>query len=95
MLSQMGVGGMVALLACGDDELPPKPDPAGLRWIAAELETTPGRLAVVGDSANDMLYARNAGAAAIGLLGGAGARERLEKLADAIVESIEALHVVI
>lgn len=94
MLEQLGVAGEVAVMACGDDELPPKPDPAGLRWIAAELGTTPERLVFVGDSAIDMLTARNAGAGAIGLAGGAGVQGSLAELASALIRSIDELRVV-
>jgi len=90
-LEQLGVAGDVAVMACGDDDLPPKPDPAGLRWIAAKLGTTPERLVFVGDSAADMLAARNAGSVAIGLDGGSGS---LEKLASALIRSIDELRVV-
>ncbi len=93
-LEQLGVAGEVAVMACGDDELAPKPDPAGLRWIAAELGTTPERLVFVGDSAADMLAARNAGAAAVGLASGAGAHAGLEALASALIRRIDELRVV-
>lgn len=43
-------------------DLPPKPDPAGLRRIAAGLGTTPDACWMVGDSLTDLATARNAGA---------------------------------
>jgi phosphoglycolate phosphatase len=92
-LEQLGIAGQVAIMACGDDDLPPKPDPAGLRWIAAELGTTPERLIFVGDSAIDMLAARNAGTGAIGLAA-AGASPGLQALASALITSIDELQVV-
>jgi phosphoglycolate phosphatase len=82
-------------MACGDDALPPKPDPAGLHWLAGELGTVASRLLVVGDSANDMLAGRNAGVAGcIGILSGAGTRASLEQLADVVVDHVDALRIV-
>jgi phosphoglycolate phosphatase len=94
-LIHLGVAGDVAVITCGDDALPSKPDPAVLHWIAGELGTVAARLVVVGDSANDMLLARNAGAVGgIGILGGAGARDSLEKLAGVLLERIDEIRVI-
>ena len=94
-LQQLGIAGDIAVMACGDDALPPKPDPAGLHWLAGELGTVAGRLLVVGDSANDMLAGRNAGVAGcIGILSGAGTRASLEQLADVVVDHVDALRIV-
>ncbi|MDT8304426.1 MAG: HAD family hydrolase [Anaerolineae bacterium] len=91
-LVQLGIGGDVAVMACGDDPLPAKPHPAALHWIARELETTAARLVMVGDSANDMLAGRNAGVAGcVGILGGAGRRESLEALADVLIDGIDGI----
>ena len=90
MLVQMGVAGEVSSMVCADDGLPPKPDPAGLRRLASELGTIPARLAMIGDSANDMLFGRNAGVAAcIGVSGGAGDAQSLERFADVVVAGVE------
>lgn len=88
MLHEMGLADQVALMVCGDDPIPPKPDPAGLRWLAQELGTTPARLAMVGDSTSDMLAGRQAGAACIGILGGAGKREKLARAADVLLAEV-------
>lgn len=87
MLEQLAIAGDVALVVCGDDAFAPKPDPTGLRWLAAQLNVTPKRLAMVGDSANDMLAGRNAGAGVcIGVAGGAGRRETLARYADVVLD---------
>jgi len=89
MLLQLGIAGDVTGMICGDDGLPPKPDPSGLRRLAVELGTIPARLAMVGDSANDMLTGRNAEVAAcIGVRGGAGNAEILERYADVVVGGV-------
>lgn len=94
MLEKIGVAGEVTAMVCGDDALPPKPDPAGLRRLANDLGTVPGRMAMVGDSAIDMVTGRQAGVAAcIGVLGGAGARDNLAREADVLVNGVEEIEV--
>lgn len=94
ILEKIGVTEDVTAMVCGDDALPPKPDPAGLRRLAIDLGTVPERMAMVGDSAIDMVAARRAGVAAcIGVLGGAGARENLAREADVLVEGVEEIGV--
>lgn len=95
MLAQLGIAGDVALMVCGDDAFAPKPDPAGLRWLAMQLDIKPKRLAMVGDSANDMLAGRNAGAGAcIGVNGGAGKRHTLARYADVILDGVGEIEVI-
>lgn len=52
------------------DEIPRKPDPAGLLRTIAELGTVPARTVYVGDSPGDVRAARNAGAYAVGVTWG-------------------------
>lgn len=49
------------------ENIPRKPDPAGLLLTIDELGTTPERCAYVGDSSGDMLVAHRAGAFPIGV----------------------------
>ena len=90
MLRHLGVAHLVTAMVCGDDGLLPKPDAAGLQRLAAQLDTSTARMAMVGDSATDMLAGRNAGVAAcIGVAGGAGKRETLARYADVVVDGID------
>lgn len=92
ILDHLGIAGAVSALVCGDDSLPAKPDAAVLGWIATELGSIPSRLLMVGDTVNDMLTGRNAGAAGcIGILNGAGQRESLAETADVVLASIDQL----
>jgi phosphoglycolate phosphatase len=63
----------------------PKPhrDPA-LRFCA-QTGVSPGELAIVGDSMTDMLFAKNAGAVAVGVLSGVGDARELEYAADVVI----------
>jgi phosphoglycolate phosphatase len=79
----------VSALACGDDGIGVKPDPAMVLAICAALRTPPERVAVVGDTPADLAMGRSAGAGrVIGVLTGVGARGELEPLADAVLGSI-------
>jgi AHBA synthesis associated protein len=52
--------------ACGDDSLPPKPEPGGLAVLLASLGVRPEEGALLGDSRNDIACARAARAIALG-----------------------------
>lgn len=74
------------------DEIPRKPDPAGLLRTVDELGSTPVRAVYVGDSAGDVRVARNAGTFVIGVSWGYHGRARLtEAGADVIVDRPEEL----
>jgi len=66
ILAGLGVADRFARI-CGGDEVPKKPDPAGLRQLLAELAVSPGKAAMVGDSANDIRSGRAAGARTVGV----------------------------
>jgi phosphoglycolate phosphatase len=88
-LRSLGVRGSVSALACGDDGVGVKPDPAMLLALCATVAIPPSRTAIVGDTPADLLMGRAAGAGrAIGVLSGVGSREELAPLADAVLGSI-------
>jgi phosphoglycolate phosphatase len=70
-----------------------KPDPEGFYLAMKELGLAPDRSVMVGDSSNDMLAGRNAGAyRVVGVSYGGGTREELEKAgADYVVDSVAEL----
>lgn len=88
-LRGLGVRQHVSALACGDDGVGVKPDPAMVLAICTALGVAPDRIVVVGDTPADLAMGRAAGAArVIGVLSGVGSREELEPLADAVLGSI-------
>jgi phosphoglycolate phosphatase len=88
-LRGLGIRDHVAALACGDDGVGVKPDPAMVLAICAALRVPPDRVAVVGDTPADLLMGRSAGAGrVIGVLTGVGERAELEPLADVVLGSI-------
>lgn len=91
-LPLLGIQHLVEVVVCGDDPLPNKPAPDGLRHIAHQLDTHPSRLLMVGDTASDMACGRAAGVAAcVGIAGGAGDAAKLRATADVVLGSVEEL----
>jgi phosphoglycolate phosphatase len=69
-----------------------KPAPDGLIHIAQTIGTSVSRLAMVGDTINDMLTGRNAGAGlVVGVLSGLAREATLAPLADVVVPDIHSL----
>jgi phosphoglycolate phosphatase len=92
-LAILGINRDVAVMACGDDPLPQKPDARLLPWIAGQVGSEPAKMLMVGDTINDMLTGRNGGAA--GCIG-VGMNEHhgqsvLAPYADAVVSTIAEL----
>ena len=94
-LSLLGIADEMAIVVCGDDPLPEKPDPAILEYIAREIGVSTGQMLMVGDTVNDMLTGRNASVAGcIGITGSIGDPLKLAAYADVILTSIDQLVVV-
>jgi phosphoglycolate phosphatase len=88
-LRSLGVREHVAALACGDDGVGAKPDPAMLLALCATVGVPPDRTAIVGDTPADLAMGRAAGAGrVVGVLSGVGSRDELARLADAVLSSI-------
>ena len=88
-LRGLGIRDHVSALACGDDGIGVKPDPAMILAICAALRVAPDRVAVVGDTPADLAMGRSAGVGrVIGVLTGVGGRTELEPLADVVLGSV-------
>ncbi len=91
-LRGLGIREHVSALACGDDGIGVKPDPAMVLAICAALRVAPDRVAVVGDTPADLAMGRSAGVGrVIGVLTGVGGRTELEPFADAVLGSVREL----
>lgn len=66
ILGGLGVADRFARIY-GGDELPKKPDPAGLLQLIGELGASAAKTAMVGDSANDIRTGRAAGVRTVGV----------------------------
>lgn len=90
ILKELDVMEYLDYIACGDDDIPDKPDPAVVDEFCEKFALSPSQVAFVGDTPTDMKTARNAGAGmAAGVLCGVGTRESLADLADVLMETPE------
>jgi phosphoglycolate phosphatase len=90
ILDGLGVADRFARI-CGGDEVPRKPDPAGLRQLVAELGATPEETAMVGDSANDVRTGRAAGARTVGVSYGYDSAGAVAQRPDVVVSDLREL----
>ncbi len=70
-LGRFGLSELLRVVVCGDDPLPPKPDPTPLRRALDALGADAGVDAAVyvGDAPDDMRMARSVGIAGVGIVG--------------------------
>ncbi|HIY84281.1 MAG TPA: HAD-IA family hydrolase [Candidatus Rubneribacter avistercoris] len=69
------------------EDIPRKPDPAGLLRTVRELGSSPKRTVYVGDSPGDVRVSRNAGTFSLGVAWGYHTAERLREAgADEVIE---------
>lgn len=90
----LGLEPFLAFVAGYDSGHGAKPGPGMVSAFADALGVLPGRIAVVGDSACDLIAAKAAGAVGIAVLSGPlgeAARDEVAPLADHVVGSIEDL----
>lgn len=77
-LASSGLGAHFVTTRCAD-QTAPKPDPAMLHEISAELDLAPERLVMIGDTTHDLRMAHAAGTAAIAVTYGAHPVEHLRE----------------
>ena len=82
-MQRLGIAGLVEFVAGYDSGFGQKPDAAPVLAFAAALGLAPSEIAVIGDSPHDLIAARAAGAAAVGVLSGPNGAEMLAPHADA------------
>ena len=94
-LDLLGISQYVGAIACGDDGLPAKPDPATLLSIVKRLDVAPSRMIFVGDTVSDLTTGKRAGAlATVGILGGGGDADAVRNSADVVVQSLDEIKLV-
>jgi len=92
VLENLGLAWRFAAVVAGGDTPHPKPHPAPLLRMAAELGVEPGSLVVVGDGPQDVECGRAVGARTVGLEGGFLPLERLlASKPDALLDSLAEL----
>lgn len=95
-LSAHGLDRILGVVVCGPDTANKKPHPEALLLALGRLGVPAERAAYVGDSPEDVLMARNAGAWSIGVPGGfpnveALTRSQPDLLAASLAEAVDAL----
>ena len=90
VLASLNLANLFDAIICAGEIHPPKPHPEIVFAICRQLSIPPGETVFVGDTVGDMMAGKEAGVAlTIGVLeGGITPREELEKVADAVVDSI-------
>ncbi len=94
-LKELGIDDCFALVYTDDGVCPPKPDPFIIHDLCARLSLCPEQVVMVGDSVNDMRFARNGGVRAIGVAKGAKNHATLTRHADAVIGDISHILLVI
>ena len=90
-LAALGIADRIDAVACADDGLPNKPDPAMVLALCARFDIPPARTAVIGDSPADIGMGRSAGAGlVIGVRSGVGTEAHLAA-ADVVIDSVAGL----
>lgn len=90
-LNTMGASPYITFWGADDGSLPLKPDGRLGELAARQWNLRPEELVIVGDTPNDMRFAHNCGAFALGVLSGTGRREDMEDSADDLIESVAEL----
>ncbi|HYH92063.1 MAG TPA: HAD family hydrolase [Candidatus Saccharimonadales bacterium] len=90
-LRHLGVRAWVRAMVCGDDGFAAKPAPDPIFALCQAMQTTPDRVAVIGDTPADIAMGRAAGARHVyGVRTGIGRDDELAD-ADLVLESIASL----
>jgi len=87
-LTAAGIVSQFDFVAGFDSGFGAKPDPDPLLAFADQMELPPARIAMVGDSAHDLIAGRRAGMATIGVLTGIAVEADLKTLADVVLPDI-------
>lgn len=90
-LECLHISDAISFWGTADGNLPEKPDGRLICLAADYWGIRPEQIAVVGDTPNDMRFAKNGGAVGIGVLSGTGRLRDLEACADYILPSVDQL----
>ena len=88
-MRKLGVLEYLDYLGADDGRKQPKPAPDMLLDFARQNKIQPAEVLVAGDTRNDMLFAKKAGAKSAGVLSGVSKEKDLREYADFIIPSVE------
>lgn len=87
-MKKLGVLEYLDYIGADDGKRKPKPHPDMLYDFADQTGVMPEEIIVAGDTRNDMIFAADAGATAVGVLSGVSGEEELGTCADYMIPSI-------
>ena len=90
-LEVLGVEEYISFWGVSGEGLPEKPDGRLVSLAAGHWGIWKDEIAMVGDNPNDMRFARNGGAVAIGVKSGTGTEDMLREQADYLLDSVDDL----
>lgn len=90
-LEALGVLGQFDYIGADDGVKRPKPETDMFLEFQKSFKLKPEEIAVVGDTFNDILFARRSGGLGVGVLSGVSAREDFQGKADYIIQSVQEL----
>lgn len=90
-LTPIGIVDMFSFIAGYDSGFGSKPEPGMVQAFTRQSGVEPHQVAMVGDSKNDLLAARSAGAIAIAVTSGIADRDGLSSYADHVFDNISEL----
>lgn len=90
-ISRLQAEEYVSFWGADDGIMPVKPDGTLIELAARTWKIHPEEILVVGDTPNDMRFAHNGHAFALGVLSGTGRKKDMERMADDLIDSIAEL----
>lgn len=76
------------IISASDSSIPKKPDTRLIQYLAEAWNTTCEKIVMIGDTPNDLRFAKKAGAKAIGVLSGVSNEQSLLPYSDCILNNI-------
>ncbi len=90
-LGAIKVEKLFSFVAGYDSGYGPKPEPGMIRAFASQQQIAPDEVVMVGDSLNDLLAGKNAGAIAVAVTSGLAGNDELRPFADHVIADISQL----
>ena len=91
VLKTTGLSTFVDVVAARDDCENPKPDPSQVYWLMDKMGVESDQVLMIGDHPTDLVCARNAGIAFVGVLTSAWSSGQLNQLGPTVVSSVKEL----
>ncbi len=90
-LERLGVSELFDAVYSDDGQTPPKPDPFCITDFCEKNKISPRETVMVGDTLNDMMFAKNGGARAVGVAKSEKNRKALLTAADEVIPDVSYL----